>query len=128
MARGGHVHGMGGGGLLMPAYVLITVLKITDVESFKVAIQDLVAADAPFGGRLAADVDKRNSSRARRDDPVRQSRPCPGVEELRRIQEFRRKTPSELGVDDAACARASANEFCFTPTIQSEPQRVYICF
>lgn len=71
-ARGGHMHGMGGfgmheghrmgmgagGGLLTPTYVLITVSKITDAEAFKVTVRDLMAADAAFAGRLAADVDK----------------------------------------------------------------------
>jgi uncharacterized protein (DUF1330 family) len=69
-ARGGHgmggfgMHGgnrMGAGGsegLLTPAYVLITVSKITDAEAFKVTIQDLMAAEAPFAGRLAVDMDK----------------------------------------------------------------------
>ena len=55
----GHRMGMGaGGGLLTPTYVLITVSKITDAEAFKVTVRDLMAADAAFAGRLAADVDK----------------------------------------------------------------------
>jgi uncharacterized protein (DUF1330 family) len=72
MARGGHMHGMGGfgihvghrmgggpgGGLLTPTYVLITVSKITDAEVFKVTMRDLMGAETPFAGRLAADVDK----------------------------------------------------------------------
>jgi len=70
MARGGHMHGMGGfggheghgvdagGGLLTPTYVLITVSKITDVEAFKGALRDLMAAETPFGGRVAMDTDK----------------------------------------------------------------------
>jgi uncharacterized protein (DUF1330 family) len=72
MARGGHMHGMGGfgiherhgmgaggdEGLLTPTYVLITVSKITDAEAFKGALRDLMAADTPFGGRLAMDTDK----------------------------------------------------------------------
>jgi uncharacterized protein (DUF1330 family) len=79
VARGGFMHGMGGLGmhgmgfgmhgghgmgpgrreaLLTPAYVLITVSAITDAEAFKVTINDLSAATAPFAGRLAADMDK----------------------------------------------------------------------
>jgi uncharacterized protein (DUF1330 family) len=70
MARGGHMHGMGGfggheghgvdagGGLLTPTYVLITVSKITDAEAFKGALRDLMAAETPFGGRVAMDTDK----------------------------------------------------------------------
>ena len=69
MARGGHGmggfgmhgHGMGAGGgegLLTPAYVLVSVSKITDAEAFKSTISDLMAAVTPFAGRLAADVDK----------------------------------------------------------------------
>jgi len=69
-ARGGHgmsgfgMHGgnrMGAGGsegLLTPTYVLITVSKITDAEAFKVTMQDLTAAETPFAGRLAMDMDK----------------------------------------------------------------------
>jgi len=74
MARGGFMHGMGGfgmhggarmgshgggrEGLLTPAYVLITVSKITDAEAFKAVVHDLIASTAPFAGRLAADMDK----------------------------------------------------------------------
>lgn len=65
MARGGFMHGMGGigmhgggEGLLTPTFVLITVSKITDAEGFKVAMRDLMAADALFAGRLAVDMDK----------------------------------------------------------------------
>jgi uncharacterized protein (DUF1330 family) len=72
MARGGFMHGMGGfgmhgghrrgaggsEGLLTPTYVLITVSKITDAEAFKVTMRDLMAADTPFAGRLAVDMDK----------------------------------------------------------------------
>jgi len=68
MARGGFMHGMSGfgmhghvggrEGLLTPAYVLITISKITDAEAFKAAVRDLTAATAPFAGRLAADIDK----------------------------------------------------------------------
>jgi uncharacterized protein (DUF1330 family) len=72
MARGGHMHGMGGfgiheghrmgagggEGLLTPAYVLITVSKITDAEAFKATMRDLTGADTPFAGRLAADMDQ----------------------------------------------------------------------
>jgi uncharacterized protein (DUF1330 family) len=72
MARGGFMHGMGsfsmhgghrvgaGGaeGFLTPAYVLITISKITDAEAFKVTMRDLMAADTPFAGRLAVDMDK----------------------------------------------------------------------
>jgi uncharacterized protein (DUF1330 family) len=72
MARGGFMHGMGGlgmhsgrrmgagggEGLLTPTYVLITVSKFTDAEAFKVAMRDLMAADTPFAGRLAVDMDK----------------------------------------------------------------------
>lgn len=67
-ARGGHgmggfgMHGgsrMGAGeGLLTPAYVLITVSKITDAEAFKVTMHDLMAAQTPLAGRLAVDMDK----------------------------------------------------------------------
>jgi uncharacterized protein (DUF1330 family) len=72
MARGGFMHGMAGfgvqgghrmgaggsEGLLTPTYVLITVSKITDAEAFKVTMRDLMAADTPFAGRLAVDMDK----------------------------------------------------------------------
>jgi uncharacterized protein (DUF1330 family) len=72
MARGGFMHGTGGfsmrggyrvgaGGteaILTPAYVLIAISKITDAEAFKVSMRDLMAADTPFGGRLAVDMDK----------------------------------------------------------------------
>jgi uncharacterized protein (DUF1330 family) len=68
MARGGFMRGMGrfgmhgraGGqdGILTPAYILITVSKITDAEAFKAAVRDLTATTAPFAGRLAADIDK----------------------------------------------------------------------
>jgi uncharacterized protein (DUF1330 family) len=70
MARGGHgmagfgMHGgnrMGAGvseGLLTPTYVLLTVSKITDAEAFKVTMRDLMAAETPFAGRLAVDMDK----------------------------------------------------------------------
>jgi uncharacterized protein (DUF1330 family) len=72
MARGGSMHGMGGfsmhgghrvgaGGteeILTPAYVLITISKIIDAEAFKVSMRDLMAADTPFAGRLAVDMDK----------------------------------------------------------------------
>ena len=47
-----------GEGLLTPAYVLITVSKITDEKAFKATMSDLMAANAPFAGRLAIDVDK----------------------------------------------------------------------
>jgi uncharacterized protein (DUF1330 family) len=57
--HGGHRRGAGGGeGLLTPTYVLITVSKITDAEAFKVTMRDLMAADTPFVGRLAVDMDK----------------------------------------------------------------------
>lgn len=68
IARGGFMHGVGGfgmrgraggrEGILTPAYVLITVSKITDAEAFKATMQDLIAATAPFAARLAADMDK----------------------------------------------------------------------
>jgi uncharacterized protein (DUF1330 family) len=74
MARGGFMHGMSGfgmhggarmgshaegrEGLLTPAYVLITVSKITDAEAFKATVHDLIATTAPFAGRLAVDMDK----------------------------------------------------------------------
>ena len=68
MARGGFMRGMGGFGMhghaggregfLTPAYVLITVSKVTDAEAFKAAVRDLIATTAPFAGRLAADIDK----------------------------------------------------------------------
>jgi uncharacterized protein (DUF1330 family) len=68
IARGGGF-GMHGGprmgsraggreGLLTPAYVLITVSKITDAEAFKATVHDLIATTAPFAGRLAVDMDK----------------------------------------------------------------------
>jgi uncharacterized protein (DUF1330 family) len=57
--HGGHRMGAGGGeGLLTPAYVLITISKITDAEAFKATMSDLMATNAPFAGRLAIDVDK----------------------------------------------------------------------
>ena len=66
IARGGHgmggfgMHGHAGGGegFLTPAYVLITVSKITDAEAFKATMRDLVSTTAPFVPRLAADMDK----------------------------------------------------------------------
>jgi uncharacterized protein (DUF1330 family) len=70
MARGGHgmvgfgVHGghrMGAGageGVLTPAYVLITVSKITNAEAFKAAMSGLTATNGPFAGRPAIDADK----------------------------------------------------------------------
>src|SRR5258707_14055886 len=59
MARGGFMHGMGGfsmhgghragaggtEGILTPAYVLITIWKITDADAVKVTIPDLMTAD-----------------------------------------------------------------------------------
>ena len=52
--RGGHRMGEAGSeGLLTPAYVLITVSKVTDAEAFKVTMRDLVTADTPFAGRLS---------------------------------------------------------------------------
>ena len=66
MARGGHgmggfgMHGgrMGGGGLLTPVYVLITVSKITDAAAFKAAVSDLTAPSAALTGHITVDVDK----------------------------------------------------------------------
>jgi uncharacterized protein (DUF1330 family) len=73
IARGGFMHGTGGFGMhgragdghaggregfLAPAYVLITVSKITDAEAFKATMRDLVSTTAPFAARLAADMDK----------------------------------------------------------------------
>jgi uncharacterized protein (DUF1330 family) len=69
MARGGHGmggfgmlgHRMGAGGgegLLAPAYVLVSVSKITDAEAFKITISDLMAAVTPFAARLAVEMDK----------------------------------------------------------------------
>jgi uncharacterized protein (DUF1330 family) len=72
MARGGFMHGMGGfsmhgghrvgagetEGILTPAYVLITISKITDADAFKVTMRDLMTADTAFAGRLAVDMDK----------------------------------------------------------------------
>ena len=68
IARGGFMHGMGGFGMhghaggregfLTPAYVLITVSKITDAEAFKATMQDLIVTTAPFAARLAVDIDK----------------------------------------------------------------------
>jgi hypothetical protein len=72
MARGGFMHGMGGfsmhgghrvgaegtEGILTPAYVMITISKITDADAFKVTMRDLMTADTPFAGRLAVDMDK----------------------------------------------------------------------
>jgi uncharacterized protein (DUF1330 family) len=71
IARGG-MHGMGGfgmhgghgmgeagsEGLLTPAYVVITVSKVNDAEAFKSTMRDLAAANPPFAGRLAVDMDK----------------------------------------------------------------------
>jgi uncharacterized protein (DUF1330 family) len=65
-ARGGRgmggfgMHGLASGreGFLTPAYVLITVSKITDTEAFKTTIRDLASGTAPFAARLAADIDK----------------------------------------------------------------------
>jgi uncharacterized protein (DUF1330 family) len=68
-ARGGG-HGMGGFGfhgggrmgrsehMMAPAYVLITVLTVSDADAFKKAIQDMTTAVAPFTGRLAVDAEK----------------------------------------------------------------------
>jgi uncharacterized protein (DUF1330 family) len=57
--HGGHRVGAGGTeAILTPAYVLIAISKITDAEAFKVSMRDLMAADTPFGGRLAVDMDK----------------------------------------------------------------------
>jgi uncharacterized protein (DUF1330 family) len=69
LARGGGGHGMGGFGfhggrmgggdrLMAPAYVLITVSSVSDVDAFKKAIQDMLAAVATFSGRLAVDAEK----------------------------------------------------------------------
>jgi uncharacterized protein (DUF1330 family) len=72
MARGGFMHGMGGfgmhgghrvaaggtEGIPTPSYVLITISKITDADAFKITMRDLIAADTPFAGRLAVDMDK----------------------------------------------------------------------
>jgi uncharacterized protein (DUF1330 family) len=67
IARGGHgmggfgMHGgrMGGGrGVITPVYVLITVSKITDMETFKAAVSGLTAPNAAFTGRLIVDADK----------------------------------------------------------------------
>jgi uncharacterized protein (DUF1330 family) len=72
MARGGFMHGMGGfrmqgghrvgaggtEGILTPAYVLITISKITDADAFKVTMRNLTTADTAFAGRLAVDMDK----------------------------------------------------------------------
>jgi uncharacterized protein (DUF1330 family) len=72
MARGGHIHGLGGFGLhdsrgiglgprgemRTPAYVLITVSKITDAEAFKNAIQALTDAATPSAGRLVVGLDR----------------------------------------------------------------------
>jgi uncharacterized protein (DUF1330 family) len=41
-----------------PAYVLITVSKITDAEPFRNAIQALTDAATPSAGRLVVDLDK----------------------------------------------------------------------
>jgi uncharacterized protein (DUF1330 family) len=55
----GHRMGAGGAeGLLTPAYVLITVSKITDAGAFQITMRDLMAAETPFAGRLAVDMDK----------------------------------------------------------------------
>jgi uncharacterized protein (DUF1330 family) len=66
-ARGGGGHGMGGFGfhgggrmgrgdrMMAPAYVLITVSSVSDADAFKKAIQDMTAAVASSGGRLAVD-------------------------------------------------------------------------
>src|SRR5258708_2673448 len=72
VARGGFMHGMGGfsmqgghrvgaggtEGILTPAYVLITISKITDADAFKVTMRNLMTADTAFAGRLAVDMDK----------------------------------------------------------------------
>jgi uncharacterized protein (DUF1330 family) len=64
MARGGHGGGFGmhggrmGGGLRTPVYVLILVLKITDVDVFKATMSGLTTPSAAFAGRLTADEDK----------------------------------------------------------------------
>jgi uncharacterized protein (DUF1330 family) len=58
-AMQGHRLGAGGGeGLLTPAYVLVSVSKITDAEAFKNTISDLMAAVTPFVGRVAVEMDK----------------------------------------------------------------------
>jgi uncharacterized protein (DUF1330 family) len=69
MARGGHMHGLGGfglheghgmrggGELLTPTFVLIAVSKITDAEAFKGAMH-VMAADTSVAGRVAMDTDK----------------------------------------------------------------------
>ena len=69
--------GLGGGGeMLTPAYVLITVSKITDAEAFKAAIQNLTAEPllSPAASRWTWKNRPRgwNRARARRNDPVRQ--------------------------------------------------------
>ena len=70
MARGGGGHGMGGLGfhhggrmgrgdrMTGPAYVLIAVSSITDVDAFKKALQDMTTTVAGFTGRLAVDAEK----------------------------------------------------------------------
>jgi uncharacterized protein (DUF1330 family) len=68
-ARGGHgmagfgMHGgkmgeRGSEGLLTPTYVLITISKITNAEDFKATMQDLMAPEMLFAGRIAVDMDK----------------------------------------------------------------------
>jgi uncharacterized protein (DUF1330 family) len=44
--------------MITPVYVLITVSKITDMETFKAAVSGLTAPNAAFNGRLAVDADK----------------------------------------------------------------------
>jgi len=68
-ARGGG-HGMGGFGfhgggrlgqgdrMTATAWVLITVASVSDADGFRKAIQDMTAAVASFGGRLAVDAEK----------------------------------------------------------------------
>jgi len=61
--HGGAGIGGGRGGrqgrlMLTPAYVLISVSRVTDPEAFKTMMSHLPGELASFGGRLAADTDK----------------------------------------------------------------------
>jgi uncharacterized protein (DUF1330 family) len=55
--HGGHLGASGAEGLVTPTYVLISVSKITDAETFKATMRDL-AGDASLAGRFAVDMDK----------------------------------------------------------------------
>jgi uncharacterized protein (DUF1330 family) len=50
MGRGEH--------MMAPAYVLITVSSVSDLDAFKKEIQDMTTAVASFSGRLAVNAEK----------------------------------------------------------------------